>query len=254
MHDHEESERLASYADVLADELPGTWTSTYHPPGHIDDLHELTSRVWDMDLVAESLALHPLQHAAVLTRQDGTQLIVVDRHDGRDGLLVAALAPRSLPDEAYRGVGEPNGIALGDDPFVSAQQIASGLLPRYDTALARVRLHAAGVRPSQPDRVVLTWQPDGSLAASPVGKVAAAVLAANGFVEDQPDGIYRLSGDDTFAQARAVRETGQALKAQGIDTALQHPSGRIAPTSTHPTVAPATPVPAAPTASARRSP
>ncbi|MFB7630516.1 hypothetical protein ACFC0M_06145 [Streptomyces sp. NPDC056149] len=254
MHDHEESERLASYADVLAGELPGTWTSTYHPPGHTDDLHELTDRAWDMDLVAESLAQHPLQHAAVLTRQDGAQLLVAERHDGRDSLLAAALAPRSLPDEAYQGVGEPNGIALGDDPFLSAQQITRDLLPRYDAALAQVRHHAAGVRPSQPDRVVLTWQPDGSLAASPVGKVAAAVLAANGFVEDQHSGIHRLSGEDTFAQARAVRETGQALKAQGIDTALQHPSGRIATTSTRPAAPSATPVPAAPTASARRSP
>ncbi|MFE0188010.1 hypothetical protein [Streptomyces sp. NPDC058989] len=249
MHNHEESERLASYADVLAGELPGAWTSTYHPPEHKDDLAELTDRIWDMDLVAESLAEHPLQQAAVLARQDGAQLVVLERHDERDGFLLAAVAPRSLPDEAYRGIREPNGIALMDDPFLSAEQVAGDLLTRYDIALAQVRHNdAVGVQASQAERVVLTWQSDGSLAAAPVGETDAAVLAANGFVHDKQTGIYRLSGDDTAAQARAVRETGQQLDAQGIDTALQHPSGRIAPTATPPAQSPAK----APTASVPR--
>ncbi|HEX5566536.1 MAG TPA: hypothetical protein VFY14_06320 [Streptomyces sp.] len=251
MHHHKESERLASYADVLASELPGTWTSAYHPSEHKDDLAELANRIWDLDLVADSLAEHPLQQAAVLTRTDGTQLALLNRHDERDGFLITAVAPRDLPDEAYRGVHEPNGIVLTDDPFLGAQQVASDLLPRYDTALSQVRHNVmASVQPSQPDQVVLTWQPDGSLAATPVGRTATAVLAANGFVQDQQTGIYRLSGDDTIAQARAVRETGRQLSAHGIAIALQHPSGRVAPTSTAPAAPPA---PAAPRASATRA-
>ncbi|OKI10230.1 hypothetical protein A6A06_01565 [Streptomyces sp. CB02923] len=239
MHDHEHSERLASYADVLAGELPDPWTSTYHPPDAKDALAELTDRIWDLDLVAESLAEHPLQHAAVLSRPDGAQLAVLDRHGERDGFLIAAVAPRALPDEAYRSVPEPNGIALTDDPFLSAEQVAGDLLARYDTALAQARHNAAAdVQPSQPDRVVLTWQPDGSLAAAPVGETAAAVLADNGFVPDQHSGIYRLTGDDTTVQARAVRETGRQLGARGIATALQHPSGRIPPTATPAAVPP----------------
>ncbi|WP_326812286.1 hypothetical protein OIE62_07670 [Streptomyces scopuliridis] len=241
MHDHENSERLASYADVLACELPDAWTSAYHPPEDKDDLAELADRIWDLDLVAESLAEHPLQQAAVLTRPDGAQLVVLDRHDERGGFLIAAVAPRELPDEAYRGVREPGGIALTDDPFLSAEHVAGDLLARYDTALAQARHNAvAGIQPSQPERVVLTWQQDGSLAAAPVGETATAVLAANGFVQDKQTGIYRLSGDDTTAQARAVRETGRQLDAHGIDTALQHPSGRIAPTAT-PAARPAAP-------------
>ncbi|MFG3038082.1 hypothetical protein ACGFYZ_14345 [Streptomyces sp. NPDC048330] len=250
MHNHEDSERLASYADVLAGELPGAWTSTYHPSDHKDDLAELADRVWDLDLVAESLAEHPLQHAAVLTRRDGAQLVVLDRNDERDGFLIAAVAPDGLPDEAYRGVREPNGIALADDPFLGAEQVAGDLLARYDTALAQARHNAAdGVHPSQPERVVLTWQPDGSLAAAPVGGTAAAILTANGFVADEQTGVYRLSGDDTAAQARAVRATGRQLDAQGIATALQHPSGRVAPTS----APPAAPAPAASRAGATRA-
>ncbi|MEU7162327.1 hypothetical protein [Streptomyces chrestomyceticus] len=251
MHDHENSERLASYADVLASELPDTWTSTYHPPDAKDDLAELADRIWDLDLIAESLAEHPLQHAAVLSRPDGAQLAVLNRHDARDGFLIAAVAPRTLP-EAYRGVPEPNGIALTDDPFLSAEQVAGDLLARYDTALAQVRHNAAAdVQPSQPERVVLTWQVDGSLAAAPVGETAGAVLAANGFLPDQQTGIYRLSGDDTTVQARAVRETGRQLGAHGIATALQHPSGRIAPSAAPPAVPPSPAASRPPAARAR---
>jgi hypothetical protein len=244
MHDHEDLGRLASFADVLASELPGTWSSTYHPPEHKDDLAELVDRIWDMDLVAESLAEHSVKHVAVLTRQDGAQLAVLDRHDERDGFLIAAVAPRGIPAEAFRGMREPDGIALSDDPFLSAEAVASDLLARYDAALAQARHNAteleelAIVRPSQPERVVLTWQADGSLAAAPATDTAADVLVANGFVHDEQTGTYQLSGDDTAAQARAVRNTGVLLAAQGISTALQHPAARSAPTATSPAVAP----------------
>ncbi|CAL9583397.1 hypothetical protein SUDANB106_05092 [Streptomyces sp. enrichment culture] len=247
MHDHENSEHLASFADVLAGELPGTWASVHHPAEDKDDLADLADRVWDLDLVAEALAEYPLRHAAVLTRQDGAQLAVLDRL-GRNGFLVAAIAPSDLPAEAFRGIREPDGIAVSDDPFHSAELVASDLLARFDAALAQVRCTAAGIRPSQPDRIVLTWQPDGSLAAAPVSEEAADVLIANGFVREE-SGSYRLSGDDTTAQARAVRAVGPQLDARGIAVALQHPSGRIAPTAVPPTPGPA---PAAPRASTTR--
>jgi hypothetical protein len=251
MHDHDTSERLASYADVLAGELPDTWTSTHLPPDAKDDLAELADRIWDLDLVAASLAEHPLQQAAVLRRSDGAQLVLLDRHDERDGFLLAAVAPRALPDEAYRAVPEPNGIALADDPFLGAEQVAGDLLARYDSALAQVRHNAlGGIQPSQPDRVVLTWQPDGSVATAPVDDRAGAVLVDNGFIQEPQSGIYRLSGDDTKAQARALRAIGPQLDALGIGTALQHPAGRTAPTSTSASMPPA---PAAPRASATRA-
>ncbi|MGY4737754.1 hypothetical protein [Streptomyces sp. ATMOS53] len=240
MHDHDTSERLASYADVLAGELPDSWSSSHLPADAKDDLAELADRIWDLDLVAGSLAEHPLQQAAVLSRPDGAQLVVLNRHDERDGFLIAAVAPRALPDEAYRAVPEPNGIALADDPFLSAEQVAGDLLVRYDSALAQARHNAlGGIQPSQPDRVVLTWQPDGSVATAPVDDRASAVLVANGFVQDPQSGIYRLNGDDTQTQARALREIGPQLDALGIGTALQHPAGRTAPTSTAASMPPA---------------
>ncbi|MYQ30100.1 hypothetical protein [Streptomyces sp. SID4956] len=249
MHDHSASERLASYADVLAGELPDTWTSTHLTADAKDDLAELTDRIWDLDLLAASLAEHPLQQAAILSRPDGAQLVLIDRHDERDGFLLAAVA---LPDDAYRAVPEPNGIALTDDPFLGAEQVANDLLVRYDRALAQVRHNALdGIQPSQPDRVVLTWQPDGSVATAPADDRAGAILAAHGFVQDPHSGIYRLEGDDSQAQARALREIGPQLDALGIGTALQHPAARTAPTAAQ---APMPPAPAgtrAPTARAR---
>ncbi|MFF5438868.1 hypothetical protein [Streptomyces achromogenes] len=254
MHDHKDSERLASFADVLAGELPGTWSSTHHPSGHTEDLAALDERIWDLDLVADSLAEHPLRQAAVLSRPDGAQLVVLDRYDERGGFLIAAIAPRELPDEAYRGVPEPNGIAVADDPFLGAEQVAADLLHRYEAALAQVRHNALdALVPSQPDRLVLTWQPDGSLAAVPVGDTAVKVLVDNGFVRQEQTGIYRLSGDDTVEQARAVREAGRQLHAHGIATALQHPSGRIAPMAAAPTAAAPAPAASAARTSAARS-
>ncbi|WP_406149370.1 hypothetical protein [Streptomyces anulatus] len=252
MHDHETSERLASYADVLAGELPDSWTSSHIPADAKDDLVDLADRIWDLDLVAAALADHPLQQAAVLSRQDGAQLVVLDRHDG-DGFLVAAVAPRALPGEAYRAVPEPNGIALADDPFLSAEEVAGDLLARYDTALAQVRHNAlGGLQPSQPDRVVLNWQPDGSVATAPVGDRAGEILLAHGFTQDPQSGIYRLSGDDTQAQARALRELGPQLEAAGFATGVQHPAARTVSAS----APPVPPVPAsspAHTASVRRA-
>lgn len=240
MHDHHDTERLASYADVLAGELPDTWTSSHIPADAKDDLAELADRIWDLDLVAASLAEHPLHQAAVLSRPDGAQFVVIDRHDD-DGFLIAAVAPRALPDDAYRAVPEPNGITLSaDDPFLSAEEIAGDLLARYDSALAQVRHNAlGGLQPSQVDRVVLTWQPDGSVATAPSDDRAGEILLAHGFDQDPQSGIYRISADDTQVQARALREIGPQLEAIGIGTALQHPVARTAPTATPASVPPA---------------
>lgn len=232
---------LTDRAHVLAAAVPGTWRISHHTATGQDQLDELTDRIWDLDHVAESLARTPLQHAAVLTRADGAQLAILDQPDG---LLVAAVAPRDLPDEAYRGVPEPNGFALRNDALESAQQVTDRLLHRYEASLAQVRTHAASMRTVEADQVVLAWQPDGSLTTSPVGATAAAVLIGHGFVH-QGDGVYRLDGDDTAAQARAVRTIGPRLDAHGIQTRLQHRHRPTAPTATP------TPTQTAPTAPSR---
>ena len=156
----------------------------------------------------------------------------MDRHDTDDGFLIAPIAPCALPDEAYRAVREPNAIALAGDPFLDAEAVAGDLLVRYDAALAEVRHNAlGGTQPSQPDRLVLTWQPDGSIATAPVGETAGPILTAAGFVQDPHTGIYSLAADDTQTQAHAVRAIGPQLDALGITTALQQPTSRSAPSA-----------------------
>ncbi|MFJ2739687.1 hypothetical protein ACIO3O_08460 [Streptomyces sp. NPDC087440] len=250
MYNHDpayDPERLASFADVLAGELPGAWSSTYHPPRHKDELADLADRIWDLDLVAESLAEHPLLHASVLTRDDGAQLVVLDRHDAQDGFLIAAVAPR-LPAEAFRGLHEPNGIALDPDPFLGAETVSLDLLARYDASLAQARVNAqdqaTDSTPAPSERLVLAWQADGGLAATTSSPTIATVLQANGFTKDEKNRSFRLGGGDPSALSRAVDKTSRQLSTLGISTAVQHAAARTVRPGTSP--APAAPAPAAP--------
>ncbi|MFF4767441.1 hypothetical protein ACFY1V_13090 [Streptomyces sp. NPDC001255] len=218
-----DTERLSSYADVLAGELRGFWSSSHVPPSATDVLASLTDRVWDLDLVAASLAEHPLRHAAVLTRaDDGAQLVLLDRHDADRGVLAAALALPDLPVEAYAGVSEPNGVVLdGEDPFSGATLIDRDLLPRYDRALSRVRDNARDQGLIQDMILTMVWEADGSLRAETTSDAAAQVLLASGFTKaENASGVYQLNGDDTAVQARAVRNAGRQLAQLGIDTNL----------------------------------
>ncbi|MFD8816898.1 hypothetical protein ACFV23_36780, partial [Streptomyces sp. NPDC059627] len=89
-----------------------------------------------------------------------------------------------------------------------------------------------------PHELLLSGETDGSHATAPADARAGAVLTSHGFVRDPQSGIHRLRGDDTQAQARALREIGPSLDALGIGTALQHPTGRTAPTAAPASVPP----------------
>ncbi|MFD5751498.1 hypothetical protein [Streptomyces sp. NPDC127033] len=139
---------------------------------------------------------------------------------------------------------------MGDDPFLSAALVTDDLLVRYEAALAQVRHNAThpsptpdAARVSRAETVVLAWQPDGALATARVSDTTADVLVANGFVHDERTGGYRLSGDDSAAQARSVRAAGEQLDAKGITVTLQHRTARSAPGVT---AAKAAPLPSAP--------
>ncbi|MER6531637.1 hypothetical protein [Streptomyces sp. NPDC001508] len=243
MPNHIDSGRLASFADVLASELPGAWTSVHHTAEDKDDLTELVDNIWDMDVVAESLAQHPPHQAAVLTCADGAQLVVLDRHDKRNGFLAAAIAPRDLPAQAFQAVREPDGIALTDDPFLSAELIAGDLLARYETALTQVRQNAtdltraSGAHSPQPERVILSWLSDGSLGATPASDSTNGVLIAHGFVRDEQKDIYRLQGGDSAAQASTLHKLGLQLAARNVSLIVRHAPSRRSPTTFAPTPA-----------------
>ncbi|MER5782638.1 hypothetical protein ABT104_13060 [Streptomyces mobaraensis] len=225
---------LESFAQVLAGELPGRWTSAYHRHAEYADQFPVAEDVWDMNLVSGAVAEYVLGHDAVLTRDDGARLYVTIRPGHPEEYLVGAMAPAGFEPEAFRGVPEPDGIAVPDDPFRAAQEIDSDLLPRYDRAVAQVQHNATHPRPPapaaapEPERVVMTWSGDGMLAAKPESPQAATALYESGFVYDPREQAFVLSGDDTAVQARSVRAAGDRLAAHGIGVILRHPPSRPA--------------------------
>lgn len=244
MHDPDDS--LASFASVLAGELPGRWTSEYHPDhgGHAD-YDDLTVDVWDMDQVAETTATYIVDHCAVLTRDDGTRLFVMDRKGHDDGFLIAAMAPGALPVAAYQGVREPDGIAVPEDPFRAADDVILSLLPRYDKALAQVRHNASRLSASPPHgpNVVMTWSGDALVVTPPERPDIADVLADHGFVRDADKGLLVLVGDDSTRQAASVRAAGTRLAELGIGVVLRHPTRPTLGTTAPRPAAPQTPAP-----------
>ncbi|MDF3292406.1 hypothetical protein [Streptomyces silvisoli] len=232
MHDPTPDTGLGSFATVLAGELPGTWTSRYHPDRGGDNDHDaLTDEVWDMNEVAAALAKHTVDRCAVLTRTDGTRLFVVDPVGHGEGYLIAALAPQDAPVEAFRGVREPDGIAVADGPFTAVEDITYDLLPRYDKALAQVRHNTARLAaPSaaEPERVVMTWSGDDLVVEALERPEIAQTLTDHGFAFDATRHVFVLSGDDSARQGACVRAAGHRLSALGIGVVLRHPPARPA--------------------------
>ncbi|MFE1836498.1 hypothetical protein [Streptomyces sviceus] len=232
MHDPTPDTSLGSFAAVLAGELPGAWTSTYHPDrGGNNDHCALTDAVWDMNDVADALAKHTVDHCAELQRHDGTRLFVADPLGHGEGYLIAAMAPSDAPAEAFRGVREPDGITVDADPFSAAESITFDLLPRYYVAVHQVRANAARLaapQPGEPEQVVMTWAGEAIVVDKPVRADVTKALTDHSFVFTPDRNVFVLSGDDTAHQAASVRAAGERLSELGIDTVLRHPQTRPA--------------------------
>lgn len=141
------------------------------------------------------------------------------------------MAPDDAPDEAFRAVREPDGIAVDADPFSAAEDVTHDLLPRYDKALAQVRSNAARLaapQAAEPERVVMTWSGEAIVVDKPDRADVTKALTENGFVFAPDRNVFVLSGDDTAHQAASVRATGDRLSELGIDTVLRHPPTRPA--------------------------
>ncbi|MFJ8676335.1 hypothetical protein [Streptomyces sp. NPDC093589] len=252
MHDPHHTHDLETFAAALADELPGQWRATYHRHAERSDQFSRSEDVWDLNLVSAAIAEYELGHDALLTHSDGARLYVIGHPRQGEEYLVAAMAPHHFAADAFRGVQEPNGITVPDDPFRAADDITVDLLPRYDKALAQVQHNADALaqsaRPATaPERVVMNWADEGHLVARPDSAQAAAVLSANGFVHDAQQQAYALPSDDTAVQARTVQAAGAQLSAHGIGVVLPHPPSKPALD----TRSPAAPVPTKPTSRAR---
>ncbi|MFD3808070.1 hypothetical protein ACFWTC_31760 [Streptomyces sp. NPDC058619] len=242
MPDHA-PEELDSFAAILTQLLPGTWTRELRQHTFHDDQFFLTADVWDMNHVAEALAQHPLTQDVILTRDDDQRLFLMDHPRYEDEFLIAAMAPANIHAEAFRGVGEPDGFTINaDDPEMAADTIASNLLPRYENALAQVQDNASRISraSAQAETLVLSWTETGDLTTTTDDPDMAKILVNNGFVHEPDSTAYALSGDDTAEQARSVRTAGSQLSALGVSVALRHASQR-APLGTTPVAAPHAP-------------
>ncbi|MEU3599311.1 hypothetical protein ABZ714_11345 [Streptomyces sp. NPDC006798] len=228
MHEHEHDHDVEGFATVLAGELPGRWSVEYREHANRAEQMARAEAVWDMGPVADAVARYPLRHDAILTAGDGVRLYVTG-HPSRDGFLVAAIAP-PLIAEAFRGVREPDGIAVPADPFSAADAVSTGLLPRYQAAFAQVQDAAARLESRPP--VVLTWAgPD--LHATADSESVMEILTECGFTPSLPGRTTLvLGGADTAQQARAVRAAGARLAQFGIHLALRHPAVRPGPGTT----------------------
>ncbi|MFF5488556.1 hypothetical protein [Streptomyces virginiae] len=237
----DDSRDVESFATVLSEELPGHWTIQYHQHARHEEQFTHAENVWDLNEVAAALAEYALGADAHLVRDDGMSLYVTvhPRHEGE--FLVAAIAPAGVAPEAYAGVHEPDGIAVPADAERAARAVTADLLPRYDIALAQVRHNAMNPPQTEPgaqqEQVVMTWLEDGSLAAVTTTRPSAEVLLAEGFVWESAAKAYVLGGDDTRAQAHAVRAAGARLARLGVATVLRA-AARPAAEATRPTPQP----------------
>lgn len=132
---------LSAFAAALAARLPGTWTSRYHRHTAYPEQFALSNQVWDLGHVHWAVSEFVLRHDAELNAPHGQRLYVIERPLRLGQFLVAPLQPR-IEFHHFKGVDEPNGIAVPGDPPRAAAAVTRRLLPRYQHALAAVRHHA----------------------------------------------------------------------------------------------------------------
>ncbi|MCP3821400.1 hypothetical protein NLX86_25880 [Streptomyces sp. A3M-1-3] len=240
---------LSSFADALADRLPGHWTSEYAQHDSYAQQFVTVEKLWDTGHVDYIVSQYVLGHHAVLHDQDGRQLYLTDRPLYSRQFVVAPLEPGEpgIKPHHFAGVEEPNGITVPDQPTRAAAQVTRRLLPRYQQALDTV-LHNAAVQPAPPHRpgpprvadvVTLTWYEDGALGTpyKSVPEGARTTLYALGFQYHPHQAAFLLPaayGED--GRALRLRALVHQLAQKGIGVNLRHSTTPIITSSSHPPV------------------
>lgn len=161
--------------------------------------------------------------------------------------LVAPLRPDGFRPHHFRGVDEPNGIAVPDDPVRAAAQVVRRVLPRYAEALNAVRRNALHQpepphRPAAPEvtkSLTLIWYPDGVVGApsASVPAVARTVLYACYFQYSPHEAAFVLPASySTEARALLLQSAVRQLTVQGIGVNFRHaaPIPSVPPRTTAP--------------------
>lgn len=235
---------LPTFAVKLAAALPGHWTATYHHHTAYGDQFPVAERLWDCGHVDWAVSDHVLGHHAVLTGPADEELYVIDRPRHRGQFLVAALEPAGFQPHHFRGVREPNGIAVSADPVRAAATISRRLLPRYAQAAEAVRAHAR-LRPEPPahrratpetaEALTLTRYSDGILGApyASVPAEARDALYLSGFQNVPEQGAFLLpTGYGPVATAVRIQVLAARLAQVGIGLNLRHALAHTGPAAT----------------------
>ncbi|AKJ10179.1 hypothetical protein ABB07_09135 [Streptomyces incarnatus] len=234
------SQTHSTFATELAAHLPGQWHRRYtgFPPPQ--DQPHVADQVWDCGPTHSAL-LDWAPPTAFLDGPAGEQLCVIPRPRYPRQYLVAPLRPDGFKPHHFRGMDEPNGIAVPDDPIRAAAQVARRVLPRYAEALNAVRRSALHQpepphRPAAPEvteSLTLIWYPDGVVGApsASVPAVACTVLYACCFQYSPHEAAFVLPASySTEARALLLQSAVRQLTAQGIGVNFRH----AAPTPSRP--------------------
>ncbi|MGX1759912.1 hypothetical protein ACWIG5_23895 [Streptomyces lydicus] len=144
---------LFPFASLVAQHLPGDWSSDYLSHSTYPDQFPRAEYIWDLGMVYGAVSTYVLDHDAILTGPDGIRLYVIDRPLHPRQFLVGAFAPDELKDTYFWSNETPNGIAVSSNPARAADQIVRRLLPRYERAVARTEppSHSRANRREQPE-------------------------------------------------------------------------------------------------------
>jgi hypothetical protein len=218
---------VSDFASALAGHLPGTWRSTQESFATFEDQFPRADQIWAYGSPGSALLDWHLEHAARLDGLAGQQLYVMPRPRYPHQFLVAPLKPEGVKPHHFRGVDEPHGIAVGDDPLRAAAAVARRVLPHYRRALDAVRDNARRQpdpphRPAAPEvteQLTLVWYPDGVVGA-PYAKVPAparTVLYGCYFQYSPHEAAFVLPASyGTAARALLLQRAVRLLTAQGI--------------------------------------
>ncbi|MEE4544019.1 hypothetical protein V2S66_18835 [Streptomyces sp. V4-01] len=126
---------MSRLATGLAARLPGTWTSSDLDWSNQAERQRVTDFLWDHAAMDHVIFTYYLPRGALLTANDFTQLLIIDRPTRPGQFFVGALHPLGIDITGRDDVPlTPHGIAVTSHPAKAAHQVRSRLLPRYYAA------------------------------------------------------------------------------------------------------------------------
>jgi hypothetical protein len=126
---------MSRLATALADRLPGQWTSSDLDWSDQAERRRVTDFLWDHAAMDHVVFTYHLTRGALLTANDFTQLLIIDRPTRPGQFFVGALHPLGIDITGRDDVPmTPHGIAVTAHPAKAARKVRSRLLPAYYAA------------------------------------------------------------------------------------------------------------------------